>query len=116
MGLNKIITRGLGSSRGKSGRASLVTMGFGGIFEAIVAGTERLIKVGQSGMKRALKELDEIIVWAKMIRVNDEAPKKTIEGFVKVHVKDLSQTKIHVTQPMSRSVLDKIKIAVKHLK
>ena len=78
---NRIITRGLGPSRGVPGRTSMVTYGFGGTLIEIV---KKIVKAGQSGAKRALQELEEIIVSARLIRVNDKQPENQVSGFVRV--------------------------------
>lgn len=75
---NTIVTRGFGRHN------NIVTLGFvrGFFTEQAV----RLINIGQSGAKRAMKELEEILIWTKLVGVNDEEPKKHIEGSLRVKI------------------------------
>lgn len=69
----------------------LICQGYGGPPRFVQLAIQRGIWVGQSGFKRRQRELQTIIVWAKLLEVNGKivpnkvAPKK-IEGFVRVHV------------------------------
>lgn len=76
----------MGTSRGKAGRAGMVTQGYGGIFERVVEGVRHAIRLGKSGARRTLQELEEIIIWAKLIEVNDTPPPRKIEGFVRIGI------------------------------
>lgn len=86
MPVNRIITRGMGTSRGKAGVAGLVTQGYGGLFRFVKEQARRAIRVGKSSAKRAAEGLEEIVVWAKLVRVNDRTPDQKIEGFVRVGI------------------------------
>lgn len=117
--VNRIITRGMGTSRGKVSRAGLVTQGYGGIFRAALEEIRRIVRVGQSGAKRAVRELEEVIVWAKLVRVNDEAPAKNIEGFVRAHIKRTSTHVVSLIEHVStrvRKVWEDVRISIKRLK
>lgn len=73
--INRTITRGMGAPRG-SGRASLVASGFGGLrkyFEAVKR------KLGD-GVDYVRNNIDHIIVWAKLVNVNEEKPKHMVQG------------------------------------
>jgi hypothetical protein len=82
---NRIVTRGFGPSRGLAGRAGPVTQGYGGPPSFVVEAFARRVH-GRSG-KRPDDELNTVILWAKLIELNDQAPPKKIEGFVRVPVK-----------------------------
>lgn len=115
--VNRIVTRGMGTSRGRPGRAGLVTQGYGGF--RIVEEFKRIVRVGQSGAKRALRELEEIVVWAKLIRINDEPPLVKIEGFIRVRVNSAVRYAIGLTEHLStrvRKAWEDIKITIRRLK
>lgn len=119
MTINRIVTRGMGVSRGIAGRAGLITQGYGGPLAAVKEAVKRLIKAGQSGTKRALQELQEVIVWAKLIRVNDVAPKVALEGSVKVRVSDVSQIVVKVLERVTartRKAWEDVKITVTRIR
>lgn len=78
---NRIIMRGMGPHINR-----LICQGYGGPPAFVITAILRGIRVGQSGTKRRLRELDPIIVWAKLIEVNDHPPPKKIEGFITVYV------------------------------
>ncbi len=120
--MNKIVTRGFGPSRGFAGQAGLVTMGYGGtprfVIEAIQQGIEIRRHYGQSGFKRRLNdELQLVVVWAKLLEINGEVPKRTIEGTTRVPIKKNRITTIveHISTSVRQAYKD-IKITVKRLK
>lgn len=115
---NRIVTRGMGRSRGALGRVGMVTLGHGGIFKALSAAAVRTVKLGQSGAKRVLRELEEVIISARLIRVNDVPPSEPIQGFVKVRI-DLSKRISVAAQSISRrarKAWEDIKITIKRIK
>lgn len=86
MPVNKVVTRGFGPARdGVGNRAGPVTRGYGGRFiKQIVELVVRRIH-GRSGRK-SHEDVNELVVYAKLIEVNDHEPKRKIEGWVKVNV------------------------------
>jgi hypothetical protein len=78
---NRIVTRGMGPHINR-----LVTQGYGGPPAFVVAAFQRGLIFGQSGRKRRLRELETVIVWAKLLEVNGRVPPKKIEGFVRIPV------------------------------
>jgi hypothetical protein len=97
------------------GRTGMIVMGFGRTF---IKAVKRIVRLGQSGTKRALRELEEVIIGAKLIRVNDERPKDPIQGHVTVRV-DLSQRISVAAQGVSkraRSAWEDIKLSVKRIR
>lgn len=78
MPINRIVTRGMGPSRGSAGRAGLVTQGYGGIIGAIVGAVSAVIRGGS----RALRRLPEIIylVRARLVGINDREPVRPLTG------------------------------------
>ena len=116
--INRIITRGMGTSRGKAGVAGMVTQGYGGFFRAVQEGVRKAIRLGQSGTKRALRELEEIVIGARLIRVNDEKPSKPVQGFVRVKI-DLTRRIAVVAESVTsrvRQAWEDIKITVKRIR
>lgn len=72
----------MGAGRNRTGRTSMISAGFGGIREIIT----KIVKLGQSGAKRALRELEDVFIAAKLIRINDERPKQIVQGQLNVKV------------------------------
>lgn len=85
---NKVVTRGFGSKRLAANQAGPVSQGFGGPPSFVVAAIERplRLRLGQSGTKRRLEQLDEVIVWAKLVELNGKEPSKPIKGWVRAKV------------------------------
>lgn len=83
---NKIVTRGFGPARdGVGNRAGPVTRGYGGRFiQQIVEIVQRRILRGPSGQRH--EDLDEIVISAKMVELNNAPPPKKIEGWIRVRV------------------------------
>lgn len=117
---NKLITRGLGPvTGGVPGRAALISQGLGGFFEEVKRQAIRIYRAGQSGAKRALQEAQEVMVWAKLIRINDKNPPVPISGSIKVRISKTSQIAAVLISRASvrvRSALEDLKITVKRIK
>jgi hypothetical protein len=86
---NKIVTRGFGAVRTLPQSSGIVVQGYGPVPPAfVVAALERPLRLraGQSGTKRRMRELDEVIVWAKLVTVNEVEPKKPVKGWIRAKV------------------------------
>jgi len=107
---NNIVTRGMGP------RQNLVRQGFiRGFFAQVI----RFINLGQSGAKRALRELEEVIVWAKLIRVNDEPPPVKVQGYIVVKINAAARYAVTAAQQVStrvRNIFESIKISIKRIR
>jgi hypothetical protein len=116
---NKIVTRGFGVARSVPNSSGPVTMGYGPLIPQAIASAFRRPKQGQSGFKRRMAEMDEVIVWAKCVTVNDTEPKKPIQGWIKVMIdKDRDYASViaeHVSTRI-RDAWDTVKITVKRIK
>lgn len=115
---NRLITRGMGPSRGVPGRTGLIVQGFGGVFRAAIEAAKRVIRLGQSGTKRALQGLEEIIIGAKLLRVNDQKPANPVQGHITVRV-DMSRRIAVMAEGVSkraRAAWEDVKISVKRVK
>lgn len=107
-----LVTRGFGRNQ------SIVVQGFS-FMTAVGEMLTRFIELGQSGTKRALREIQEVIVWAKLIRINGKAPESPVQGFVKIKLTDASQVAVRAVRKVSvkvRSIFDDLKITVNRLK
>ena len=94
-------------------------MGYGGVYQQVKEQVGRIVKAGQSGTKRALQEIQEVIVWAKLIRVNDVPPTKNIQGFIRVKINAASHYAVRTAKYVSsrvRSTIDDIKITIKRIR
>ena len=110
---NTIVTRGLGK------RNQLVTQGYGGIFAVIKKVVTTVVAAGQSGTKRALKELEEVIVRARLIRVNDREPVRKLEGFTTVKVDKVRHIAVKIVEGVTakaRNAWEDIKITIKRIR
>ena len=97
----------------------LVTQGYGGPPAFVVFAFQRGIIVGQSGRKRRLRELDTVVVWAKLIEVNNHAPHKKIEGFVRVpvdHDRSFAAVMVEHVSSRVRKAWQDFKVIVKRIK
>jgi hypothetical protein len=119
---NKIVTRGLGVIRTVPQSSGIVVQGYGPKPPAfVVSALERplRLRLGQPGTKRRLEELDEVIVWAKLVTVNDVEPKKPIKGWIRVKVrKDSGYAAVMAEHVASRvrAAWETIKVSVTRLK
>ena len=112
MPVNRIITRGLGTSRGQAGRAGLVTQGYGGGFKKVI---EEVITQAVIHGKSGIKKIEEIVIWAKLISVNDNPPKQNIEGYTRVPIqrsKNIATLVEHVATRVKKTWND-IHISIK---
>ena len=119
MTTNRIITRGMGKSRVKTGNAGLITQGYGGtILQKIKEQITRVIHAGRSAGERVIQEVQDVIVWAKLIRVNDKTPIKNISGHVRVRNR-ASSVAIKIMERISvrtRNALEDIKITIRRIR
>ena len=79
----------------------------------------RIVRTGRSSAERAKRELEEIIAWARLIRLNDERPGVDIEGYVKILVKKDVVQQLPRAQFVSskvKDVFENIKISMKRIK
>ena len=107
----------MGTTRGGvAGRQGLVVQGYGGPPPGFV--TEfvlRQINLGQSGFKRRMQEMDEVIVWAKLIEYNNKVPEKPIKGWIRVKVSNKAGFASVMAEGV-RALRDYIKVTVSRLK
>ena len=76
--MNRLVTRGMGRSRGATCRAGLVTQGYSGIFTQIADAVSAVVQGGSN----ALKRLPEILwsVYARLASVNNRELLSGAEG------------------------------------
>lgn len=112
---------GLGITRGVPERVGLVTMGMGGVPQVVIESIQQSIRprVGQSGTKRRLQELQEVIVWAKLVELNRRPPAQKVSGSVRVMVlADEGRDRVVVEHLQSRvkRAWEDIKIVIRRLR
>jgi len=111
---NTLVTRGMGRHN------NLVTKGFvRGFLDQIVVTAQRVIRHGRSSARRAIEDINEIIVWAKLIEVNHKPSPIKIQGFIKINLDKLSSyasTLVEYVSSRVRSTYEDIKITVKRLR
>jgi hypothetical protein len=109
----RILTRGLGKN--PPGVQGFITMGFG---RRLIEEVVRIIRKGQSGTKRALRELQEVVVWAGLVSVNDKKPEKKVQGFVRVRINAAARSAVTAAQLVStriRNVFEDIRVRIKRV-
>lgn len=119
MTVNRLITRGMGASRGAPGVAGMVTQGYAGFFRKIVDGAAALVKKGRSSARKVVEEFEEIAVWAKLIRVNDKQPDAYVQGYVSVKFEEAKNFVVKIVEKFTarvRATYDGLKITIKRLK
>lgn len=108
---NSIVTRGMGRHQ------NLVRQGFiRGFFEEI---TYRVVGAGRSGYRWFKDELTRILVWAKLIEVNDAAPTERIEGSTSISEPAGKHYGVVTAEVVSKRVVDpaeRIKVTVQRVK
>lgn len=117
--VNRLVTRGMGTSRGVPGRAGMITRGMGGVFRFVAQQAERAIRYGRSSAHRAVQGLEEVIVWAKLVRVNDKKPQQNIEGFVRIGVDKAKHIAVNIMGSITtrvRNAWEDIKITINRIK
>lgn len=112
-GFNKLITRGMGSSRGAIGRAGLVTQGYGGVFRFVLEAMRRGLRIGRSGRRQ---EERTATVYAKLINVNGEPPERKIAGSITIELKQGNvAAAVRLIGKSAGSILEQIKVSVTRL-
>ena len=86
--MSRIITSGFGSGNGPG----LITMGYGTVLpQVVVDALERPIRLrggssSSSSSSSALKHVNEVMAWARMIEYNNREPARVIAGSTQVQV------------------------------
>lgn len=111
---NRIVTRGLGPSRGLAGRAGPVTMGYGGPPTFVTEAFVRRVH-GRSG-HRYEHDLHTVMLWARLVEVNGRAPDKKIEGSVRVPYREGINVLAERVAVRARDIWRDVKITVKRIK
>jgi len=112
--INRVITRGMGAPRG-TGRASLVVSGGGGFRQFI----EFVKRKAGDGAQYVKDGIEDIIIWAKLIRVNEEKPKQFIEGSVKLRIDKNKKITVRMTEGIKtrvRKAWEDIKITIQRIR
>lgn len=107
--INRALTRGMGPNM------RLVASGGGGFRKFI----EFIRQKAGDGAKYVKDGLEEVIVWAKLIRVNDTKPEQSVEGFVKVGIDKARHIAVNIMGSITtrvRSAWEDIKITISRIK
>jgi hypothetical protein len=109
----RIVTRGLGKN--PPGVQGFITMGFG---RRLIEQVIRLARRGRSSAQRAIRELEEVVVWAKLVRINNDRPEQDIQGKLTVKVSPVRKIAILAESLSSRtrSAWEDIKITINRYK
>ncbi len=107
--IHRTLTRGMGPNM------RLVASGGGGFRKFI----EFIRQKAGDGAKYVKDGLEEVIVWAKLIRVNDTKPEQSVEGFVKVGIDKARHIAVNIMGSITtrvRSAWEDIKITISRIK
>lgn len=100
-----IITRGFNHS-------TVITRGYGG---RLIEVFERIYRSGRSSASRMSERIDEIVVYAKLLFVNDESPTRNVVGTVRTSYDRSSRRPATLVEHLStriKRVLSDIVISV----
>jgi len=116
---NQIIMRGMAAPRNDENSPGLVTSGFGNnsVLAFVLEQVDRIVRIGRSGAKRVVDEVNEVVVWAKLIRVNNDINPPKIIGNVRTN--SIAHYAITLTEFISsrtRKTWEDVKISIQRLK
>jgi hypothetical protein len=116
---NRLVTRGLSTK----GRNRLVTQGFGSFFERVVQEvvevSKRIIKVGGTAARRVSDQLEEIVVYARLISVNSVQPDEPVKGWIRITYDRSRRIVVNAVQTAVNTIktkLDEILISIRRIK
>ena len=107
--INRIVSRGLGPN------SRLVASGGGGFRKFI----EFIKQKAGDGAKYVKEGLDEVIVWAKLVRVNEKRPNQHVEGFVRVGIDKAKRIAVSLAGNITtkvRNIFNDIKITINRIR
>lgn len=117
---NRLITRGMGVSRGAPGRVGLVTMGLGWNFVAIII--EAVVEVfrprrrggSSSSSSSSVNALQETTVWASLVELNQRQSSAKVAGSARVS--DSHTSKKVIIEHVASQVLETMRVIAKRLR
>ena len=114
---NQIVTRGLSPTT----KTFFVTRGFiPGVIEEIAEISRRVaFRLGRSEKRNELNRVEEVVVFAKLIKVNDRKPNDSIKGWIRVTYdkqRRIAISAVKTAYAPIRSHIDRILIVIKRLK
>lgn len=117
---NKIITIGMGPSAGNPGRSALITYGYGPppfITELI---RRAVVNGGSSkSSKQRYRELEPVVVWAKLIEINGLVPQVKVQDYSKSYLDQSNTNPVKDVSFVSSGIKDvweNIKFSIKRIK
>lgn len=116
--LNRIITKGMGKSRDLTGRAGMITQGYGGfsvLLQAAIEATRNVLIKGRSSYKHAKKEIIEIVISARLLRVNGLQPNFSVFGKISVALDAIKNFSVSLVEIVGQIKKNVIKVFVKRL-
>jgi hypothetical protein len=107
--IHRKLTRGMGPNM------RLVASGGGGFRKFI----EFIKQKAGDGAKYVKDGLEEVIVWAKLIRINEQRPEQNIQGYVKIGIDKARRIAVSLAGSIStkaRNIFNDIKITINRIK
>jgi hypothetical protein len=107
--IHRTLTRGMGPNM------RLVASGGGGFRKFI----EFIKQKAGDGAKYVKDGLEEVIVWAKLIRINEQRPEQNIQGYVKIGIDKARRIAVSLAGSIStkaRNIFNDIKITINRIK
>lgn len=107
--IHRTLTRGMGPNM------RLIASGGGGFRKFI----EFIKQKAGDGAKYVKDGLEEVIVWAKLIRVNENRPAQHVEGYVRIGIDKAKRIAVSLVGSLSakaRNIFNDIKITISRIK
>lgn len=107
--INRAVTRGMGPNM------RLVASGGGGFRKFI----EFIKQKAGDGAKYVKDGIEEVIVWAQLIRINEKRPEQNIQGYVKIGIDKAKRIAVSLVGSISakaRNIFNDIKITISRIK
>jgi hypothetical protein len=98
---HSIITRGLNRNKDKQ---HIITQGYVSFFKRVIEAVVKIFIPRGNGAKDQRREFEDVVIWAKLVSVNDTPPSRKIEGFIKVRVDKTAQFAVSLTEHVTTTV------------
>ena len=113
---NRIVTKGLS----RNTKNLLVTRGFiPGFIQEVIEISKQVIRYGGSAARKVYDRLEEIVVFAKLTKVNNKEQDGTIKGWVRITYNRSRQIVVNAmktTYAAIKSNISEIVISIKRIK
>lgn len=119
---NRLVTQGFGATNGTPGRAWLVCRGMSGPPSVIIEKITSVVRRhGGHSTREQLRDLQVVMVWAKLVEVNDRRPDVAVSGRARVDEATKQRSSrarlmVDLVSVRTKSLIDTIKVTAKRLR